>query len=71
MLRDDLKNLSKEEKIILVEELWDDIAKETEFSLTTEQKKLLARREKELLEGKVETKSWEEIKKNLNRKKKK
>lgn len=71
MLREDLKNLSKEEKIVLVEELWDNIAEETEFALTAEQKKLLNRREKELLEGKVKTKSWEEIKSSLKRKKKK
>jgi putative addiction module component (TIGR02574 family) len=39
-----IKNLSVEEKIILVEELWEDIEKERSIGLTKAQKELLDER---------------------------
>jgi putative addiction module component (TIGR02574 family) len=69
MLRDDYKKLSTPEKIILVEEIWDSIAEDAQIDISSEQKSLLMRREKELLEGKVKTKTWGEIKKNLRKRK--
>ena len=69
MLRDDYKNLSTPEKIMLVEEIWDSIAQDTRITLSPKQKSLLARREKDLIEAKVKTKTWEEIKKGLKKRK--
>jgi putative addiction module component (TIGR02574 family) len=69
MLRDDYKNLSIPEKIILVEEIWDSIGEDAGIDLSASQKSLLASREKDLLEGKVKTKTWGEIKKRLKKRK--
>jgi putative addiction module component (TIGR02574 family) len=69
MLRDDYKNLSTPEKILLVEEVWDSIAADAEIPLSKGQKTLLLSREKDLVEGKVKTKSLGEIKKKLKKKK--
>ena len=70
MLRDDYKNLSTPEKILLVEEIWDSIAEDVELNLTKEQRKLLMAREKDVLNGKVKTKKWEEIKSAVRKGKK-
>jgi putative addiction module component (TIGR02574 family) len=69
MLRDDYKSLSTPEKILLVEEIWDSIDEDANIPLSTEQKNLLSRREKDLTEGKVKTKAWGEIKKKLKKRK--
>ncbi|MDB5284244.1 MAG: putative addiction module component [Bacteroidota bacterium] len=68
MLRDDYKNLSVPEKILLVEEIWDSIAEDSKIKVSKEQQKLLEAREKDVLEGKVKTKKWEEIKGQIKRK---
>ncbi len=70
MLRDEYKNLSTPEKIILVEEIWDSIAQDASIDINPEQKKLITKREKELIEGKVKTKTWAELKKGLDKKEK-
>jgi len=54
-----IKKLSIAERIILVEEIWDSIAKENEaFKLSKEQKKELDRRSRTFSQGRT----WEEIK---------
>jgi putative addiction module component (TIGR02574 family) len=70
MLRDDYKHLSVPEKILLVEEIWDSIAEDARLELRAGHKTLLAKREKDILDGKVKTKTWGEIKKNLKKKRK-
>ena len=69
MLREDYKNLSTPEKIILVEEIWDSIAEDAGIDISAEHKAVLIRREKELLEGKVKTKTWGEMKMHRNKRK--
>ena len=70
MLRDDYKNLSTPEKILLVEEIWDSIGEDVELNLSKEQRKLLEAREKDVLSGKVKTKKWQEIKSAVRKGKK-
>ena len=52
-------------KILLVEEIWDSIPADAHVTITPAQRKLLKKRENELLEGKVKTMSWGEIKKDI------
>ena len=68
MLKDDYKQLSVAEKILLVEEIGDSIAQETSLPIGKQQQALITRREKELLNKKVKTKTWEEIKGGLKKK---
>jgi putative addiction module component (TIGR02574 family) len=54
-----IKKLSIAERILLVEEIWDSIAKENEaFKLSKRQKAELDRRSKSFTQGRT----WEEIK---------
>jgi len=54
-----IKKLSLPERILLVEEIWDGIARENEsFELTTAQKEELDRRSQSSSQGRT----WEEIK---------
>ncbi len=52
-LRNEIKKLSNEEKILLVEEIWDDIALNKEMELTDAQKTELRRRVHLDQEGKL------------------
>jgi len=55
--------LSLSEKILLVEEIWDSIAKENEsFEMTQSQKDELDRRLKSYENNPLQGRSWEEIK---------
>ena len=65
MLREDYRDLSTSEKILLVEEIWDSIAEDTAVRLSKEQKELLDERDKEILAGKISKKSWAEIKRDI------
>ena len=69
MLREEYKALSTAEKIQLVEEIWDSIAEDTATRLSTEQKELLQKRQEKALRGEVSSKSWEEIKAAVRKKK--
>ncbi|MFM7487736.1 MAG: addiction module protein [Cytophagales bacterium] len=62
-----IKELSVEERILMVEAIWDSIAEETtENFLTQEQKKELDRRIDLHESGKGKTYTWEEVKAKLN-----
>jgi putative addiction module component (TIGR02574 family) len=57
-----IKKLSVAERIILVEEIWDSIAKENEaFKLTKSQKDALERRSRSFSGGRT----WDEIKSDV------
>jgi putative addiction module component (TIGR02574 family) len=62
-----IKELSVEERILIVEAIWDSIAEETtENFLTQEQKEELDRRIGLHESGKGKTYTWEEVKAKLN-----
>ena len=57
-----IKELSVPEKILLVEEIWDDIARENEgFELTQSQKDELERRLQSYPSSPSQVRTWEEI----------
>lgn len=62
-LANEIKKLSVAERILLVEEIWDSIARENEaFELTDSQKKELERRSQSFSTNPTLGRSWEEIK---------
>ena len=64
----EISNLSVSEKILLVEELWDSIARSPEkISLTKEQKEELDRRLEEYHKDPEAGSSWEEVKDRLQK----
>lgn len=61
-LRNEINNLSIPERILLVEEIWESIAKENEaFELTQSQKEELDRRSESFKIHPIQGRSWEEI----------
>ena len=63
-----LNELSDDEKIILIGELWDDVLTEKSFRLTKEQKKELDKRIQYAEENPEELISWDEVKEKLFKK---
>jgi putative addiction module component (TIGR02574 family) len=64
----ELHKLSKEEKIEIVQMLWDDIAHDSDFNdLPEEHKAILEERLSQINEGNVTFKSWEDIQRKYNR----
>jgi len=63
-----LNELSDDEKIILIGELWDDVMTEKSFRLTKEQKKELDKRIQYAEENPEELISWDEVKEKLFKK---
>lgn len=62
-ITNEIKKLSVAERILLVEEIWDSIARENEaFELSSAQKKELDRRSESFAEKPSQGRSWEEIK---------
>lgn len=63
----EIRQLSVEERILMVEAIWDSIAEDTEGedSLTEEQEKELARRIELHESGNGKTYTWEEVKAKL------
>lgn len=61
-IRKEIGKLSKSEKILLVEEIWDEIAKDTKTELTAAQKEEVDRRLDLAKEGKVKYYTLEEAK---------
>ena len=62
-IANEIKKLSVAERILLVEEIWDSIARENEaFDLTDSQKKELERRSQSFSSNPALGRSWEEIK---------
>lgn len=67
MLTKEIKRLSKSEKLLLINDLWDDLSEDLEDSpLTESQIKLLDERYDEFQKNPDEGKSWSEVKKALN-----
>ena len=66
MLAEDLKKLSKSEKILLINDLWDDIADtEDDLPLSQNTKELLDRRYKAFQANPNEGLPWDEVKKKI------
>lgn len=58
-----IKKMSVAERILLVEEIWDDIARENEgFELSEYQKEELERRLQSFYHNPSQARTWEEIK---------
>ena len=69
MLTEDLKKLTKSEKLLLINDLWDDITQDpTDIPLTSYQEKKLDQRYAEFLDNPDEGKTWESFKKELKEK---
>lgn len=64
-IREEIKKLSDAEKILLVEEIWDDIARDKTIGLTEQQKNEIERRLKLIDEGKVKSYSLEETREKI------
>jgi putative addiction module component (TIGR02574 family) len=61
----EIKKLSVEERILIVEEIWDSIAEDTtpkQLQIPEEEKKEILKRYEDYKSGKVKTYSWEEVK---------
>ena len=66
MLTEELKNLTKSEKLLLINELWDDITQEPSgIHLTDDLQHKLDQRYSEFLENPNTGKSWEAFKQEL------
>jgi putative addiction module component (TIGR02574 family) len=65
-IREEIKKLSDAEKILLVEDIWDDIADKT-FELSETKKVELDRRLEEIKSGKATFSSWDEVKQKAKR----
>ncbi len=66
MLADDIKKLSKSEKLLLINDLWDDIADSTDdIPLNRRTEMLLDERYAAYKTNPNEGRSWEEVKKKL------
>ncbi len=66
MLTEDLKKLTKSEKLLLINDLWDDITQDpTDIPLSVGQDKKLDQRYAAFLEKPDEGKSWEAFRKEL------
>ena len=69
MLTEDLKKLTKPEKLLLINDLWDDIIQDSsDIPLTSKQEKKLDQRYAEFLENPDEGQSWDAFKKELKMK---
>lgn len=66
MLAEDLKKLSKSEKILLINDLWDEIAdNEDDFTLSEETEKLLDQRYAAFKANPNAGRPWHEVKKEI------
>ena len=66
MLAENLKNLSKSEKLLLINDLWDDIAEtEDDFPLSQNTKELLDRRYEAFQANPNEGLPWDEVRKKI------
>lgn len=62
-LKEEIKKLSDAEKILLVEEIWDDIATHSKSNeLSDAKKKEIDRRMADIKNGKAVFSSWDEVK---------
>lgn len=69
MLTDEIKRLSRSEKLLLINDLWDDLAvRENDQPLSHEQEEMLDERYEQFVADPAQGKSWSEVKKELNEK---
>jgi putative addiction module component (TIGR02574 family) len=68
MLTDEIKKLSKSEKLLLVSELWDDIADSPDdVRLTEEQERLLDERYEHFRKNPEEGEPWNKVKERIRK----
>jgi len=61
----EIKNLNVPERVLIVEEIWDSIAKENEYPEITESQRIeLIRRSDSYHSGSFEGRTWEDIKRD-------
>ena len=65
MLKKEYQNLSTEEKLDLVEELWESIRQDANIELSDAHKKELDERSEDLGSGRVQRVSWEQVSRGL------
>jgi putative addiction module component (TIGR02574 family) len=66
MLAENIKTLSRSEKLLLINDLWEDISEDIgENPLSDEQKRMLDSRYEAFLASPEEGTPWTEVKKNL------
>lgn len=66
MLTEDLKRLSRSEKLLLINDLWDDVAStEAEHPLSPEQEKMLDERYQQFLADPEQGRSWAAVREEL------
>jgi len=69
MLTEELRRLSKSEKILLINDLWDEVAHEGDAPpLSQAQEKMLDERFAQFLETPEQGKPWHDVKKELSQK---
>jgi putative addiction module component (TIGR02574 family) len=61
-IRNEIKKLSAAEKILLVEDIWDEIDFESKTTLSQKKKDDIDRRLEEIRQGKSTSYTWEEVK---------
>ncbi len=59
------EKLTTIEKIQMMEELWSDLSRDSEFDMPQWHEKILSAREKELKAGEEEFLDWEKVRKEL------
>lgn len=68
MVTEDIKNLSKSEKLLLLNDLWDDISSSPEvLPLTEGQKKLLDERHEYFLKNPQDGEPWETVRERIKK----
>lgn len=70
MLKKEYQNLSTEEKLDLVEELWESIRQDANIELSDAHKKELDERSEDLLSGRVKGVTWDEVSRGFKSRKK-
>jgi putative addiction module component (TIGR02574 family) len=61
-IRKEIKKLSEAEKILLVEDIWDEIDVESKAVLSKKKREDIDKRLEEIRQGKSASHSWEEVK---------
>jgi len=69
MLTEEIKSLSKSKKLLLINDLWDDISEDSDdIPISKETEELLDARYKAFQQNPSEGKPWDEVKRELGKK---